>query len=161
MNDKFTEYKRTYFGEIKIFECRLAEKKSNELVIIYEISAPIRFLDTNFLPGSKSYGYYWTKKNYNVYHWLDPDDKTLVFYFNISKDTKILDSSVEWQDLIVDIVAFPDGKTTVLDEHEVPKTMSSDDNAIIKKTKDQIFSNLKQIIGELESRTFGFVQSFS
>jgi protein associated with RNAse G/E len=111
LNDKFTEYKRTYFGETKIFQCRLVERKEDEeVVLLYEITAPAKFVDINFPEGSKSYGYFWADKNYNVYHWVDLRNKTILFYFNISKDTRILQSSVEWKDMIVDIAAFPSGK---------------------------------------------------
>jgi uncharacterized protein len=160
LNNKFTEYKRTYFGETKVFECHLAERKANEIVIIYEISAPVRFVGLSFLPRSRSYGYFWTERNYNVYHWIGLDDRTIVFYFNISKDTKILKNSVEWQDLVVDIVAFPDGKTTIIDEDEIPKSMDAVDLAIIEKTKNEIFSNLKEITTEIEIRTSGFIRNF-
>jgi protein associated with RNAse G/E len=156
---KFIECKRTYFEEKKVFECYLVEKRSSEVVLIYEISAPMEFLGINFLPGSRSFGYFWTEKNYNVYHWIDSNDKTIVFYFNISKDTNIFENSVEWKDMIVDIVAFPNGKTLTVDQDEVPKTITADDLTIIEKTNREILSDLKKITSELDARTSNIIRS--
>jgi uncharacterized protein len=161
LNEIFTEFKKTYFGETKVFECRLIERKRDEVVILYQISAPAKFVGVSFHSGSKSYGYYWTKRNYNIYHWVDNHKKTIVFYFNISRNTKILERSVEWNDMIVDVAVFPDGKTMILDEDEIPKNMDSNDLKLIENTKHEIFSSLEEIVTQLEERTRSFVRNFS
>ena len=149
----YIEIKNTYFGEKKEFNCTLASKTNDELVIIFQISEEMKFLETNFPSWSKSFGYYWKEKNYNVYHWKDPSGKTLLFYFNIAKNTEILENSVTWQDLIVDLVVYPDGKRVVLDQEEIPKDMSKEDRSIVEKTLKEIFENASSITEEIESKT--------
>ena len=108
--ERFTEYKRTYFGEVKTFECSLAERSLDHLVITFEISQPMEFVNIRFEPGCVSYGYYWEDRDYNVYHWKDGYGRTLLYYFNIARDTRIGTNRVDWVDLIVDVAVRPDGR---------------------------------------------------
>jgi predicted RNA-binding protein associated with RNAse of E/G family len=151
---KFTEYKTTYFGKTQAFECTLAEKLPGEVVIAYEISKPMTFTGVTFPSGSKSHCYFWEQRNYNVYHWKNTMGKTIMFYFNIAKNTRILEDKVNWDDLIVDLEAFPDGREPmILDEDEVPNTISTDDRRLIDKTKAHILSHIRELTSELEMRT--------
>ncbi len=151
---KFLEYKRTYSGELKIFECLLAEKKEErELIIIYKLSEAAEFIGVRFEPGCISFGYYWKERNYNAYHWKDPLGKTLLIYFNICKDTVISENKVEWTDLVVDVALFPDGSFRVLDLEEIPDTMEEADLETIDETKAELCSNLEKIALELETKT--------
>lgn len=153
-SQRFTEYKTTYFGKTLAFECTLAEQSPGEVVIVYEISKPMKFIDITFPLGSRSFGYFWEHKNYNVYHWKDPLGKTIVFYFNIAKNTRILEDRVLWDDLIVDIEAFPEGgKVLVLDEDEIPKTIAPDDRKLIDSTRELILSQIVQLTSGIEART--------
>ena len=60
---------------------------------------------------------------------------------------------MHWLDLIVDVVSFPDGRTIVLDEDEVPANIPELDKKLIEGTKFHLLANLKQITQEIESST--------
>ena len=152
MDKEFLEYKRTYSGELQIFKCTLAKRTDDELVLIYRISKLMRFAGVDFPPDSRSFGFYWKDRNYNVYHWKDPQGNTLLSYFNISKDTKINHNKVEWLDLIVDIAVHPDGRIEILDEDEIPENMNSHDLLIIQRTRGEILGNLEVLVRELDER---------
>ena len=155
---KFTEYKTTYFGRTLAFECTLAERSPGEVVIIYEISKPMTFTGITFSSGSKSFGYFWEKRNYNVYHWKDKIGKTIMLYFNIAKNTTIFEDKVMWNDLIVDLEVFPDGrKPLILDEDEVPITINASDRKLIDTTKHHLQSQIQELTKELEMRTDGII----
>jgi len=151
----FIEYKKTYFGESKVFDCDLVYKddEQREVVIAYRPEKTMHFVGVEFPIGSVSLGYYWKNRNYNVYHWKDLRGKTLLFYFNISKDTRIQENSVTWLDLIVDIAVKPEESPIVLDEDEVPKNIEPQDKRIIETTKKQILDNIKSFTDEIEART--------
>ncbi len=138
---------------MKIFDCILAEKTDRDIVLIYQIPKRMAFAGVNFPRGSRSFGYYWKVRNYNVYHWKDPKGSTIFSYFNISKDMKIHDDSVEWVDLIVDIVFHPDGRVEILDENEIPENMNHDDLSLIRRTQSEILGNMGRLFRELEKRT--------
>jgi protein associated with RNAse G/E len=153
-SQKFTEYKTTYLGKTNVFECTLAERSAGEVVIVYEIPRPMIFAGMTFPLGSRSFGYFWEQRNYNVYHWKDPNQKTIGSYFNIAKDTRILEDKVLWNDLVVDVVVYPDGsEPLVLDEDEVPKSIDPSDREIIDSTKQLILSQAGDLTQELKTRT--------
>lgn len=130
------------------------EKSSGEVVIVYEISKSMTFTGITFPPGSKSYGYFWEQRNYNVYHWKDTIGKTIMLYFNIAKNTTILEDKVLWNDLIVDLEAFPNGREPlILDEDEVPETIDVSDRKLIDTTKVHILSRIQELTKEIEART--------
>ncbi|HZW55504.1 MAG TPA: DUF402 domain-containing protein [Nitrososphaerales archaeon] len=155
---RYLEYKVTYFGEVKTFECRLESLKLNksgakELVISYRPERIMHFIGIDFPIGSVSFGYYWENRNYNVYHWKDLNGNTMLFYFNISKETEIGETSVRWKDMLVDIALKSRGDPIVLDENEVPSDMPREDRLVIEETKKIILSALDQITSELEDKT--------
>lgn len=149
----YTEYKVTYFGETKVFDCSLLEKEKGELVLLYKPSRPMNFAGINFDEDSISFGYYWQGRYYNVYHWKDKNGKTLLYYFNVSKETKIDEKSVRWVDLIVDVELIPGRHPNVLDEDEVPRDFSESDASIVRKTRDHILQNIVDMTRNLETRT--------
>ena len=146
---KFKEYKNTYFGETKVFECSLLSLNERELVISYSPKKKMKFIGLEFEESSISFGYYWEDRNYNVYHWKDNMGKTLLFYFNISRDTKIEQERVSWLDLIVDI-AIKKNEIQILDEEEVPQGMAIEDRRIIERSKKEIIANSNSILDSLE-----------
>ena len=151
---RFTEFKTTYFGKTQAFECTLAERSTGKVVLIYEILKPMTFTGITFPSGSRSFGYFWEKRNYNVYHWKDTIGRTIVFYINIAKNTIILEDKVLWDDLIVDLEVFPDGrKPLILDEDEVPETIDAGDRKLIDTAKQHILTEIREITKELEERT--------
>ena len=155
----FTEFKRTYFGETKTFDCDLLlhDRVSGELTISFEPEGATSFVGVEFPLGSVSYGYFWVKRNYNAYHWKGANGNTLLFYFNISKDTQIQKSSVSWVDLIVDIALKPGSPPIILDEEEIPRDISPLDLQIIRNTKREILDTIDKIAEELEIKTARFL----
>jgi hypothetical protein len=70
--------------------------------------------------GSFTFAYYWGERNYNVYHWLDPERATIGFYFNAACHTVIDNRGVEWEDLELDYWLDADGHAAFIDEEKVP-----------------------------------------
>jgi protein associated with RNAse G/E len=155
----FAEIKKTYFGETKIFDCNLVSYNyaKGELIISFVPDRPMTFVGVKFPVGSISYGYYWENRNYNVYHWKGANGDTLLFYFNISRDTRIENSCVTWLDLIVDIAIKPQSSPLILDEDEIPKEIAPTDFEIIEKTRQEILKGIDGIVEELESKTARFL----
>lgn len=151
--EKFIEYKHTYFGETKTFDCTLAKLDSNELVLLYKPQSPMRFIGLDFPPGSMSFGYYWVDRSYNVYHWKDAAGKTMLYYFNISRDTTISKDRVDWLDLVVDVAAKPHEFPRILDLEEVPTNMPIQDVQIVGETTKLIVSRIEDLERYLEDET--------
>lgn len=150
---RFLEYKHTYFGETKVFDCTLAHIAEKELVLTFLPKQPMNFIGINFPVGSVSFGYFWEDRNYNAYHWKDELGNTILYYFNICRDTTFGKDRVDWFDLIVDVAATPGAPPKLLDLEEVPTNMRIEDVAIIGETAKLLVSDFERITSELERRT--------
>ena len=153
MSERFLEYKHTYAGETKVFDCTLAHFSQKEIVLAFSPMQPMKFIGVDFPVGSVSYGYFWEDRNYNAYHWKNPIGETLLYYFNICRDTTIGKDRVDWLDLIVDVAAKPGEPPKILDLDEVPTDMPIQDVAIIGETAKLIVSGFEKIRSELEEKT--------
>ncbi|MCL5066908.1 MAG: DUF402 domain-containing protein [Thaumarchaeota archaeon] len=150
---RYLEYKHTYSGETKVFECELASRSESELVLTFSPKEPMRLIGIDFPVGSTSFGYFWKERNYNLYHWKDSTGRTLLYYFNICRDTKIAKERVDWVDLIVDVVCTPGSPPKLLDLDEVPENMPIEDVAVIGETTKLLFSSMASLTSEMEKRT--------
>lgn len=62
---------------------------------------------------------YFFQKWYNIFEIHDRDDDRIkAWYCNVSEPAKMQDSRLYYVDLALDLLAFPDGKTLILDEDE-------------------------------------------
>ncbi len=104
-------------------------------------------------PGTLSFGYFWSDKNYNVYHFILPDGNTLGFYINIAQNTIITPRSIEWRDLYVDVWINTDGSFAVLDENEVPATFDSELIQLIDNVKENLIKDKFNLAAEIEKQS--------
>ena len=142
-----------------MFDCSLVSRNGKEIVLAYAPLKPMKFIGIDFPVGSISYGYFWEDRNYNVYHWKDQKGDTLLYYFNISRDTAFGKDRVDWVDLIVDVAAIPNSPPRILDLEEVPTDMPIEDVAVIGETTKHIVSSIDGLTCELEQKTTEISQS--
>ena len=137
-NPAITEIKTTLFGERKEFECELLRVSPGEAVVIYRMPDDFLLEDVFLQKGSISVGYFWEQKAFNAYHWIDDKQDTLALYFNVCDNTRISDKLIEWRDLVVDVLMTPDGRCSVLDEHELPDDLEEDMRHYINSSRDDL-----------------------
>jgi len=118
---RIVEVKRKLSGDEKRFDCTVLHRDGSHVVVLFVARAAMDVHGMNLPAGTVTFGHFWTDRPYNVYHWLDQSTgATIGAYFNVSDRTRIADDVLEWRDLDVDVMLMPDGRLTVLDEHEVP-----------------------------------------
>lgn len=147
------EIKRTLDGREKRFDCRLLASGADggHVTVLWVAPAAMHVHGVDLPAGTVSVGHFWVDRHYNVYHWLDEARGTLGFYFNICDQTRIAPATVEWRDLTVDILALPDGRLDVLDEHELPAELPADVAAHIRAGKDAILTAPAAVMAEIEA----------
>ena len=106
------------------FDCELVAVETTvgaaAAIILYRMPRAITIFGIDMPEGSFTLGYFWQDRPYNVYHWLDPDERTLAYYANIADRTAITTATIAWRDLVVDVLVRPTGAVEVLDEDELP-----------------------------------------
>jgi len=105
-------------------------------VVIYRMPRDIMLEDLLLPRGSRSLGYFWEDRAYNVYHWVNDNLQTLALYLNICDNTRISPAQIAWRDLTVDILITPDLRCRVLDEDELPDDIDNKLLSRINATRD-------------------------
>ena len=65
-----------------------------------------------------SYEFYWLDRWYNVFRFHEPDGQLRNYYCNISLPPRFESSLLEYVDLDIDLLVWPDGNVEVLDREE-------------------------------------------
>jgi predicted RNA-binding protein associated with RNAse of E/G family len=147
------ERKTRFDGSVQEFACRiLALEPGKRAVIRYDLDRDWHVGGMVFPKGGYTAGHFWTDRPYNVYHWLN-DGRTLAYYFNVGLVDDISETHVAWRDLIIDVLVKPDGAIDILDEDEVPADLPSEHRSTIARALEQIVTNPKRLVQEIERET--------
>jgi uncharacterized protein len=147
------EVKRTLDGREKRFACRLIVGDGRQAVVLFISPAAMHVHGIDLPAGTVTFGYFWTDRLYNVYHWLDEHGRTIGFYFNLSDQTVIEAARLEWRDLTLDVLATPAGRLEVLDEDELPPDLDAATRARIEVAKRSILADPQRLTAEIEARS--------
>lgn len=149
------EIKRTLDGREKRFDCRLLDlaPDGRHAAVLWIAPEAMHVHGVDLPSGTISVGHFWTDRHYNVYHWLDRAGQTLGYYFNICDETQITAGTIEWRDLVVDVLAIPGARLDVVDEHELPAALPPGILAHIASGKDAILGVPAAVMTEIEERS--------
>lgn len=103
--------------------------------------------------GSYTLAYYWKDKPFNLYIWRDNNGNYLGSYFNIVKNTCITDKLVSFEDLIIDIMVFPNGNYFILDEDELPEPLDQFENGFVQQALNSLINSLDILLSQTISET--------
>ena len=145
------EIKQTLAGGEKRFDCLRLAGGAEHAVLLWIAPAPMQVHGVELPAGTISFGHFWTERFYNVYHWLDADGRTLGFYFNLADRTRIAAAELAWRDLVVDVLATPDGRLDLLDEDELPAVLEPEVAAHIAAGKAAILDAPAVVMAEIEA----------
>jgi predicted RNA-binding protein associated with RNAse of E/G family len=125
-------------------------------VVLWIAPAAMRVHGIDLPAGTISFGHFWADRHYNVYHWVDAEGRTIGFYFNLADRTRISEASLEWRDLVIDILATPAGRLDVLDEDELPVAVDAEVAAHITDGKAAILDAPDRLMAEIEAASRAF-----
>ena len=147
------EIKRTLDGREKRFDCRLLAGGADggHAAVLWVAPAAMHVHGVDLPAGTVSVGHFWADRHYNVYHWLDAARKTLGFYFNICDQTRIGAGTIEWRDLVVDVLALPGGRRELVDPPARPASRPPDVAAHIAAGRDAILAAPAAVMAEIEA----------
>lgn len=144
------EIKTTLAGVEKRFDCRWLGGDARHAVVLWIAPSAMHVHGIDLPAGTISFGHFWADRHYNVYHWVDGAGGTLGFYFNLADRTRISETTLEWRDLVLDVIATPAGRLEILDEDELPARLDPDVAAHIDDGKAAIFANPRLLMTEIE-----------
>ena len=111
---------RSYDGSIRrSWTCKLIERDGPLLVFVGEFDREIEHPDLGRIEkGTVSYEYYWLDRWYNIFRFHTPSGELRNFYCNISMPPTFEAEVLDYVDLDIDIVVWPDMSYQVLDRED-------------------------------------------
>ncbi|MCD6356659.1 MAG: DUF402 domain-containing protein [Anaerolineaceae bacterium] len=135
--------KNNYLGEkVWEYEGELIEKTDSVYLFKARFNRPDLFFNKVLLKkGDLFLELYPLGKWFNIYEIHDRDDDNIkAWYCNVTRPMKIIDGSVTYEDLALDLFVYPDRKMLVLDEDEFESL------SISKREKEKAKGGLKELI---------------
>ena len=104
--------------------------------------------------GTISFEYFWLDRWYNVFQFREPDGRPKAIYANIAMPAKYDGSVVDYIDLDIDVIQWPDGRVDVLDRDDFEV------NSLKYGYPDDLKANVEKALDDLlamiERREFPF-----
>lgn len=101
------------------WKCRLIERADPLLVFVGEFDRDVEHPDLGSIAaGTISYEYYWLDGWYNVFRFHEPDGSFRNFYCNINMPPTFESGTLDYVDLDIDVLVWPDWTSIILDRDE-------------------------------------------
>lgn len=68
--------------------------------------------------GTVSFEHFWKDRWYNIFRFHEPDGSLRNYYCNVAMPPTFTDESLDFVDLDIDVVVWPDGRVELLDRDE-------------------------------------------
>ena len=119
-NEQVTVISRKYDLSIRrTWKCRLIERDDPLLVFVGEFEEPVEHSDLGMIEkGSISYEYYWLDRWYNIFRFHRPSGELRNYYCNVNMPPTLDAGILDYVDLDIDLIVWPDGSVVTLDEDD-------------------------------------------
>lgn len=121
----FVERKEKPGGKVYEYQCTLAHAEAGFVIVRFVVpnfvSKPGAALRTPIPipPGTTSFGYFWQRRDFDVYRMLDPGGSLVAHRFEAISVVSLDAGSIHYRDLVLDWWAFPDGRLIEEDRDEL------------------------------------------
>jgi hypothetical protein len=148
VTEPITEIKRHLDGRVQTFTCDLLHRDRDLLVVRFHAAGTAYARRIHH-----SDGFFWRNRTYLMYQLLGPAEEPLGYRFDVCKDVRFSEASVEFTDLLLDVVVAADGTLEVQDEDEVDAAhaageLTPTDLAVILQTRAELVDGAAGIITE-------------
>jgi hypothetical protein len=147
----YQERKRGLTGPERAFECESLMVSPRLAIVRYVFRSPFSAGGNRFEAGGYTEGFFWRNRNYNLYHILDKDGQPVADRFDVVDHVSIQPNGVRYDDLLLDVWLYPDGRAIVEDEDEVAEAIAAGAlsvarQSIIERTRDLLLQRGRQIV---------------
>jgi hypothetical protein len=144
------EKKTALSGRVDLFTCELLFLERDFGILKYVVDREYRVHNSTLLPGDITYGFYWSSRPYTLYVW-PRKGAGAIYYFNVADSITLSHREFAWRDLVVDVVVESDLNAVVLDENELPDSLSPELRTAIFSGRDTVLNTYRRIIEEVKS----------
>jgi len=118
--NEITVIARRFDGSVKrTWQCELISRETDRIKMVGVFDKTVEHADLGIIPaGTVSEEYYYFDRWYNIFRFSTPDGSLISRYCNINMPPTYVNSVLEYVDLDLDVVLWPDGKIDILDREE-------------------------------------------
>jgi hypothetical protein len=147
----FRETKRSISGEERVFDCTAIALTPRLAIVRFDFTRPVTIAGTTHAPGGWTEGFFWRARNYNLYHIRGRDGTPIADRFDVIDRVRIHPAGVRYQDLLLDVWLYPDGRMEVEDDDDLEEAIalgqvSPSRQALIARTRKLLLSRGRRIV---------------
>lgn len=152
----FTINSKKFDGTIhRSWKCELIQRTDSLLIFYGVFDKEIIHSKLGIIkPGTISYEYYWLDKHFNVFSFFEPTGEFRNYYCNINTPPTIIENTLEYIDLDIDIIVWKDFKIEIIDAEEFSEHMILYDYPV--NTIIRVNEAVEQLKIMIINRTFPF-----
>jgi len=140
-------------GELHEYSCGLTYFTETFGVLQYVIERQYLVNGIALQPGEITNAFYWSDRPYTLYAWRTEQTGQGLYYFNIADRVTLKRTEFTWRDLVVDILIDANDTVHVLDEGDLPSTITHDLHDYINRAKHHLLDHHSDIIAEVKHWT--------
>ena len=135
----------------RTWNCELVERLGSLLVCVGTFDSDVRHPELgHIVAGTLSHEYYWLDRWYSIFRFHEPSGSLRNFYCNLNMPPRFADGVLDYIDLDIDVVVWPDFSYRVLDRDDYEQ------NARLlgysDEVKEKVEATLKELLEHVESK---------
>lgn len=131
--------------------CELVERSDSLLIFVGKFDSEVRHPELGHITaGTLSYEYYWLDRWYSIFRFHEPSGSFRNFYCNLNMPPVFADGVLDYVDLDIDVVVWPDLSYKVLDrdDYEINSRLLGYGDEV----KEKVEATLKELLELIEAR---------
>ena len=141
-NKNITINSRKYDGHIsRSWEGGLISENDGRIVLVGKFEEDVGHDEIGLIKkGTVSFEFYWLDRWYNIFRFHEPDGTLRSYYCNITMPPTLADGILDYVDLDIDVIVWPDNRYEVLDldDFEQNKVKFGYPKDVLKKTEESL-----------------------
>ena len=141
-NKIITINSRKYDGHIRrSWEGGLISESETQIVLVGKFEEDVGHDEIGLIKkGTVSFEFYWPGRWYNIFRFHEPDGTLRNYYCNITMPPTLSDGVLDYVDLDIDVLVWPDNRYEVLDldDFEVNKVKFGYPKDVIEKGEQSL-----------------------
>ena len=116
---------RKYDGSVRrCWQGCLVSERPDLILVVGLFDADVEHSDLGLIrKGTVSFEHYWPANWYNVFRFHEPDGTLRNYYCNITMPPVLLGDTLDYVDLDIDVLVWPDGRCDVLDRDDFERNI--------------------------------------
>lgn len=135
----------------------LVHEDDDLLILVGTFNEEVEHNDLGHIrAGTVSFEHFWFNRWYNIFRFHEPDGTLKAHYANITMPPTFTDEVINYVDLDIDVVVWPDSRVEVLDrdDFETNKVKYNYPDEVIQQAEN----GLSELLALFEQRKFPFTQ---